>query len=93
MAFSDTPKIGVDLDAVIPPAEYMRQSHRVLAQVWGTDGLRYTFGKASAALTAGLATVTVNATTGAATATGGTYKAPPVAVPSGSYAWFAAASV
>lgn len=89
--FTDTPKIGVDLNNVVTPEDYPRQSHRVLSQIFGADGRTYVFAKAGANISADATTVTVNATTGAATATGGSYRAPNVAVPNGSYAWFSKA--
>lgn len=120
MAYSITPQIGIDIanpilgtvlfnngnveqsngvTTVIPP-------YKVGTQVWGSDGKRYVFASIAPGsnITTGLATCTVNASTFAATATGGSYVAPTFTI-SGvtnlgntgntypDYAWFAAASV
>jgi len=91
MAFTDTPKLGVDLANPISPDDYPRLSHRVLSMINGSDGRIYVFAKASAEIAADTAVVAINATTGAAAASGGSYKAPAVAVPNGHYAWFSKA--
>lgn len=88
MAFTDTPKIGVDLDSVISPTDYPRLGHRVLSMINASDGKIYVFAKAGAEIAADTAVVAINATTGVASASGGAYKAPAVTVPNGSYAWF-----
>lgn len=93
MAFTDTPKIGVDLANPISPADYPRLSHRVLSQIFGSDGRTYVFAKAGAEIAADTAVVAVNATTGVAAASGGSYRAPAVTVPNGYYAWFSKAGV
>ena len=62
-------------------------------QVFGSDGKLYVYAVAGAAIAADDADCSVNATTFVATASGGSYKAPNVAVASGSYAWFGKASV
>jgi hypothetical protein len=62
-------------------------------QVFGSDGKLYVYAVAGAAISADDADCSVNATTFVATASGGAYKAPNVAVASGSYAWFGKASV
>lgn len=93
MAFSDTPKIGVDLGSVVSADDYDRLGHRVLSMINGSDGRVYVFAKAGALISADTAVVAINASTGAASASGGTYKAPPVDVPNGSYAWFSKAGV
>lgn len=63
------------------------------AQVFGSDGLRYVFAKASENIPASTTAVAINTSTFAAAASGGAYVSPTVAVPSGSYAWFGKASV
>ena len=63
------------------------------AETFGSDGLRYVFAVAGAAITASLATCTVNASTFVATASGGTYLSPATAMASGDYGWFSKASV
>ena len=63
------------------------------SQVFGSDGKRYVFAQAGAAITASTATCTVNASTFVATGSGGSYTSPAVTLASGDYAWFAATSV
>ena len=62
-------------------------------QVFGSDGKRYVFAKAGAAVTASTATCSINASTFVVTASGGSYTSPAVTLASGDYAWFAATSV
>lgn len=93
MAFTDTPKIGVDLqsiqqDASRPVTGDYERSHRPLSTIFGSDGAEWVYGIASAAIPASTATVAINATTGAAAATGGTYTSVPVALAAGDGAWF-----
>ena len=63
------------------------------AEVFGSDGKRYVFAQAGAAITASTATCSINASTFVVTASGGSYTSPAVAVASGEYAWFSATSV
>lgn len=92
--FTDTPKIGVDLLNKIDSADTKRRSgHRLGAQVWGSDGKRYVYAQAGAAITASLATVAINTTTFIAAATGGTYTSPPIAMAAGDRGWFSKAAV
>ena len=63
------------------------------AEVFGSDGKRYVFAKAGAAITASTATCSINASTFVATGSGGAYTSPATALVSGDYAWFSAASV
>lgn len=92
--FTDTPKIGVDLLNKIVTADTKRRSgHRLGSQVWATDGKRYVYAQAGAAIAASTAVAAVNTTTFIAAATGGAYTSPPVAMASGDQGWFAAASV
>ena len=98
MAFSVTPIIGTNFDdkadvnlnsagtavAIIGPLGL---------QAWGSDGKRYVLAKANATISASTAVCTVNASTFLATASGGSYTSPPVALASGDVAWFSATSV
>lgn len=63
------------------------------SQVFGSDGKRYVFAKAGAAITASTATCSINASTFVATGSAGTYTSPAVTLASGDYAWFSATSV
>ena len=98
MAYSITPQAGIDITNL---STYNTSSDGTViptqgplgAQVFGSDGLRYVFAKAGAAITATLTTCTVNASTFVATASGGTYLSPATAMVSGDYGWFSKASV
>ena len=63
------------------------------AEVFGSDGKRYVFGKASTSITASTATCDINATTFAVAATGGSYTSPPVDLAAGDYAWFGKSAI
>jgi len=96
--FTDTPKVGVSLNTAALAADIADGSakgstHRLGSEIWGTDGKRYVYAQANAAIPAGTAVCTVDPTTFLATATGGNYKSPPVAMATGDRGWFGAASV
>lgn len=93
MAYTDTPKIGVDLLSKVTPADDPRMGHKLGSQVWGTDGLRYVYAEAGATIAADTAVADINTTTFIAAASGGTYKSPPVAMAQGDRGWFSKASV
>ena len=97
MAFSVTPLVGIDLTNTVTAANITAGQQVVNqllgVQVWGSDGLRYVFGKANASITASTTTCTVNATTFLVTASGGSYTSPATAMVTGDYGWFSAASV
>jgi hypothetical protein len=63
------------------------------AETFGSDGLRYVFAQAGAAITASTTTCSINASTFVATPSAGTYLSPATAMASGDYAWFSKASV
>jgi hypothetical protein len=98
MAYSVLPIAGIDLTNI---SNYNDNSAGTEVpvqgplglQTFGSDGLRYVFAQAGAAITASLATCTVNASTFVATASGGTYLSPATAMASGDYGWFSKASV
>ena len=89
--------MGIDLTNTVTAANItagQQVANQLLGvQVWGSDGLRYVFGKANATITASTTTCTVNATTFLVTASGGSYTSPATAMVSGDYGWFSAASV
>jgi hypothetical protein len=102
MAYSTLPIAGVSLDTTTPiefayvngaTAESIPNFGPLGAQTFGSDGKRYVFAQAGAAITASTATCSVNASTFVATASAGSYLSPAVALASGDYAWFAATSV
>ena len=98
MAYSVLPIAGIDLTNI---SNYNDNSAGtdiptqgpLGLQTFGSDGLRYVFAQAGAAISASLATCTVNASTFVATASGGTYLSPATAMVSGDYGWFSKASV
>ena len=63
------------------------------AETFGSDGLRYVFAQAGAAITASTTTCSINASTFVATGSAGTYLSPTTAMASGDYGWFSKASV
>jgi len=98
MAYSVLPIAGIDLTNISnyndssDGTEVPTQGPLGL-QTFGSDGLRYVFAQAGAAISASLATCTINASTFIATASGGTYTSPATAMASGDYGWFSKASV
>jgi hypothetical protein len=98
MAYSTLPIAGVDLTSVqttnLNSAGTAVPTFGPLgAETFGSDGKRYVFAQAGAAITASTATCSINASTFVVTASGGAYTSPAVAVASGEYAWFSATSV
>jgi hypothetical protein len=99
MAYTITPLSGVDLVDTQTVVELAANGTTVPtfgplgAQVDASDGRRYVWAVAGAAITANTATCSINASTFVATASAGTYLAPTVAMASGDYGWFSAASV
>jgi hypothetical protein len=97
MAFSVTPLVGIDLTNVVTAASItagQQVANQLLGvQVWGSDGLRYVFGKANATITASTTACTVNATTFLVTASGGSYTSPAYDMVTGDFGWFSKASV
>lgn len=98
MAYSVTPLAGIDLTNI---SNYNDASDGtdiptqgpLGLQVFGSDGLRYVFAKANGAIPASTTACTVNATTFLATASGGSYTSPAIAMVAGDYGWFSKASV
>ena len=97
MAFSVTPLVGIDLTNTVTAANITAGQQVVNqllgVQVWGSDGLRYVFGKANATITASTTACTVNATTFLVTASGGSYTSPAYDMVTGDFGWFSKASV
>ena len=99
MAYSVNPLSGISLNTTTPISFTNDGGTTIPAfgplgtQVFGSDGLRYVFAKANASIPASTAVCSVDPTTFLATASGGTYTSPAVALVSGDYAWFSKASV
>jgi hypothetical protein len=96
--FTVTPVIGVDLNTITTAADIAANTGAEDApalgtQVFGSDGRRYVYAQANASITASTAVCTVNATTFLATASGGSYRSPAVAMSTGDRGFFSAASV
>jgi len=99
MAYSTLPIAGVDLVDIQTVAEQATNGGTVPtfgplgAETFASDGLRYVWAVAGAAITANTATCSINASTFVATGSGGTYLAPTTTMASGDYGWFSKASV
>jgi hypothetical protein len=99
MAYTITPLAGIDLVDTQTVAEMALNGGTTPnfgplgAQVSASDGRRYVWAVAGAAITANTATCSINASTFVATASAGTYLAPTTAMASGDYGWFSAALV
>jgi hypothetical protein len=94
--FSITPSIGADLNTITLAADIA--AGKVVdaalgSQVWGSNGRRYVYAQANASIPLSTAVCTVSATTFLATASGGSYLSPAVAMATGDRGWFSAASV
>lgn len=98
MSYNITPTSGINLDDVVQTnpnsaGTGVPVNGPLGSQVFGSDGKRYVLGVAGAAVTASTATCSINASTFVVTPSAGAYLSPAVALASGDYAWFAAASV
>jgi len=95
--FALLPVIGVDLVSIVPGTDLavlaQRPAARLGTEVFGSDGKRYVYAQANAAITASTAVCTVNASTFLVTATGGSYTSPATNMVSGDQGWFGIASV
>ena len=97
MAFTITPLAGVDL-ANLAQTNPNSAGTAVAtfgplgAEVFGSDGFRYVFAQAGAAIGVSTATCTINASTFQATHSAGTYLSG-ASMASGDYGWFSKASV
>ena len=97
MAFSITPLAGIDLANVT--ATNLNSAGTAIAtfgptgaEVFGSDGFRYVFAQAAAAIPAATATCVINASTFQVTLGVGTYLSG-ASMASGDYGWFSKASV
>lgn len=100
--FTVTPVLGVDLNTITLAAEIQTASQsgsgaedapQLGTQVFGSNGRIYVYAQANAVISASDADCTVNATTFLATASGGSYLSPAVAMASGDRGWFSRAGV
>jgi hypothetical protein len=96
MAYSVTPLAGIDLVNTVTAVQITAGypiNQLLGVQVFGSDGLRYVFGKANASITASTTACTVNTTSFLVTASGGAYTSPAYDMVTGDYGWFSKASV
>jgi len=97
MAFTITPLAGVDLANLAQTnpnsaGTSVATFGPIGAEVFGSDGFRYVFAQAGAAIGVSTATCTINASTFQATPSAGTYLSG-ASMASGDYGWFSKASV
>jgi len=96
MAYSVTPLAGIDLVNTVTAVQITAGypiNQLLGVQVFGSDGLRYVFGKANASITASTTACTVNTSSFLVTASGGSYTSPAYDMVTGDYGWFSKASV
>ena len=94
--FNTIPTAGADFNSITTAAQLASGQAGDAAlgtQVFGSDGKLHVYGQANATIAASTAVCTVNATTFLATATGGSYTSPAVAMATGDRGWFEKASV
>lgn len=96
--YAVNPILGVDLNsktlaADVGPSSGAEDAPGLGTQVWGTDGRRYVYAQADGTISASDTDCAVNTTTFIASASGGSYKSPAVALAVGDRAWFSVASV
>ena len=96
--FTVSPVLGVDLNTITLAADVgstsgAEDAPQLGTQVFGSNGRIYVYAQANAVITASTAVCTVNATTFLATASGGAYTSPAVAMASGDRGWFSRAGV
>lgn len=94
--FSVTPNVGADFNTITLAADLLAgkgSDARLGEQRFGSNGRRYVYVQAAGAIPASTAVCTVPPTTFLATATGGTYLSPAVAMATGDRGWLSAASV
>lgn len=96
--FAITPLIGIDLNTItlaadVGPSSGAEDALQLGSQVFATNGRRYIYGQAAAAITASTAVCLINATNFTVAATGGAATSPAVAMATGDRGWFSVASV
>lgn len=95
--FTVTPILGVDLNTKTLDADVgsggSEDAPQLGTQVFGSDGRLYVYAEADGTISASTAVCAINTTTFIASATGGSYRSPAVALAVGDRAWFSKASV
>lgn len=96
--FTVSPVLGVDLNtitlaAAVGSTSGAEDAPQLGTQVFASNGRRYIYAQAAAAITASTATCLINATDFTVAATGGAATSPAVAMATGDRGWFSVASV
>lgn len=94
--FNTIPSAGADFNTITLAADAAAGKlldARLGTIAHGSNGRFFVYGRANAAIPASTAVCTVSPTTFLATASGGAYTSPAVAMASGDYGWFSKASV
>lgn len=96
--FTVTPMLGVDLNskvlaADVGPSSGAEDAPQLGTQVLASDGRRYVYAQADGTISASDTDCAVNTTTFIASASGGSYRSPAVALAVGDRAFFSIASV
>ena len=95
--FTVLPILGVDLNTITLAADVgpagSEDAPQLGITIHGSDGRRYVYAQAGATITASTAVCAINSTTFVASATGGSYRSPPVAMATGDRGFFSVASV
>lgn len=96
--YTVTPMLGVDVNSItlaadVGPASGAEDAPQLGTQVFGSNGKLYVYVQANASIPASTAVCTVNASTFLATASGGAYTSPAVAMATGDRGWMSKASV
>jgi hypothetical protein len=94
--FTTIPTLGADFNSITTAAQLAAgqvSDARLGTILHGSNGRFYVYAQAGGAIPASTAVATVNATTFAATATGGAYLSPTTAMATGDRGWFSKASV
>lgn len=94
--FTISPTLGVNLNTITLAADVgttTEDAPQLGTQVFGSDGRRYIYGQAAAAISASTAVCLINATNFTVAATGGAARSPAVAMATGDRGFFSVASV
>lgn len=93
--FTVSPVLGVDLNTINLAADIpsVEDAPQLGTQVFASNGKIYVYAQANAIISASDTDCSVSATTFLATASGGAYLSPPVAMAVGDRGWFSRAGV
>jgi len=95
--FTVLPILGVDLNTITLAADVgpagSEDAPQLGVVVHGSDGRRYVYAQAGATIAAATAVCAINTTTFVASATGGSYRSPAVAMATGDRGFFSVANV